>query len=295
MITNKRVLVTGGTGSIGKHLVKELAKYNQVYCIVRNTSNIEQIKTLENITIIYLNEDYSSLYTLLYGLEIDITFHLASMITVECNINDIDHLIQSNITFPTILFEILLQFGYKNIINISTYAEYHQEIYSPTSLYAATKKAFEDIIQYYIYAHKFSVISVHLYHVFGKDCKSFVQLLDEAARSQSKIKLSPGLQTLDLVYIDDVLSAFLQLGHQLVTSQTNQDKHYGVYTKHPLQLSEIVSTYEEINQIKLNISWGGKEYRKMEFFKQTYPFNLPPHFNCKYDLISALKKDRLRE
>jgi len=44
-----KILVTGASGFIGKYLVKELVKKNDVDCLVRKTSDIGDLKKLKNI------------------------------------------------------------------------------------------------------------------------------------------------------------------------------------------------------------------------------------------------------
>ncbi|MBE0522395.1 MAG: complex I NDUFA9 subunit family protein [Candidatus Methanoperedenaceae archaeon] len=73
------ILVTGGTGFVGSHLVKRLASENlKVKCIVRRTSNIERLKQLGIETVIGDINDRKSLEMALEG--VDRVIHLIGII-----------------------------------------------------------------------------------------------------------------------------------------------------------------------------------------------------------------------
>lgn len=78
MSNNKKVLVTGGTGFIGTHLVKKLHELNyQLRLLVRETSDISSFKEFENIE--YFIGDITDLASIKKATEdIDVIFHLAA-------------------------------------------------------------------------------------------------------------------------------------------------------------------------------------------------------------------------
>ncbi len=72
----KKVLVTGGTGFIGSHLVEQLIKENiAVRCLIRETSNTNWLQSLD-VEFVYGDlRDIESLHDVVKG--VDTVFHLA--------------------------------------------------------------------------------------------------------------------------------------------------------------------------------------------------------------------------
>jgi len=76
-----KTLVTGATGFIGKHLVKRLVEEGRtVICLVRKTSNVDELKKLK-VEIIYGDLlDYTLLNDILIDTEIGIIYHLGGAV-----------------------------------------------------------------------------------------------------------------------------------------------------------------------------------------------------------------------
>ena len=76
---NQKVLVTGGTGFIGSHLVEELVKRNyQVICLVQPNDDMYWIKSLDIQTVVGDITKKESLYESVKGCSI--IFHLAALL-----------------------------------------------------------------------------------------------------------------------------------------------------------------------------------------------------------------------
>lgn len=134
------ILITGGTGYIGKNLVSAfLNKGNKVFLLKRKNS-INDIKH-ENLVEIIYDGTYNSFEII--REKIDIVYHLATCFLVNHKTENLEELINSNILFGTQLLEYMAKNNIKNIINTETYAEsITGEEYNPQNLYSATKMAF---------------------------------------------------------------------------------------------------------------------------------------------------------
>ena len=286
MLKNKRILITGATGFIGYHLVKKLCTDNNIFCIVRDGSDLTRLNLLNNITFVYYDGSLFGLKQQIMELSIDITYHLASMFVAEHQSSQVDNLIFSNVLFPTQLLEVLSECGFNKLINTGTSWQTYSEIdSSPVCLYAATKQAFEGVIKYYVAAKNMSCINLILYDTYGPEDgrKKLFWLLNNARITGEVLKMSLGEQRLNLVYIDDVVNGFIIAGKILLDAEYPINETYGIYDNIDYSLREVVKTYEEVYGVSLNIVWGIRPYRSREV--------MVPHY--KYALITGLEDSML--
>jgi nucleoside-diphosphate-sugar epimerase len=147
-----KVLITGATGFVGSHITKRLAALDyEVHAIIRKSSNIEVLQDIEDKIRIYTYDGtINSMMEILETSKPDIVIHLAAFFIAEHSSNDIDSLFFSNILFGVHLLEAMNKAKVSFMINTGTHWQhYNDEEFNPVDLYAATKKAFEDIGKYY--------------------------------------------------------------------------------------------------------------------------------------------------
>ena len=292
MILDKNILVTGATGFVAYNLVKKLCVNNQIYCIVRKSSDISRLKKLSNIHFIIYDGSLPNLYEQLQSVKIDITYHLASLFIAEHITSQVDDLILSNILFPIQLVEILASLGYTKFINTGTvWQNYLGEEYNPVCLYAATKEAFEDILKYYNQVKNFSCITLRLYDTYGKGDwrKKLFWVLTNLQNSTQSIDMSSGQQKLNLVYIDDVVRAFETAGERLLGEMRILNEVYGVYDDAEYSLCDIVTIFEQTNKCKLNVNWGKRAPRVREIISPPKVYPPIPSWKCTIKLSEGIK------
>jgi nucleoside-diphosphate-sugar epimerase len=293
-VAGKNILITGATGFVGYHLAKTLVISNDVYCIVRPHSNLEKLKKLNNVKFIYYDGTIQSILNTLEKIYIDITFHLASLAIADHTEFQVDDLIQSNVLFPTQLLEALTLNHSFNFINTGSFWQnYTHSDYDPTCLYAATKESFEDIINYYYAVKNLSCVTLRLYDTYGPDDerKKLFRLLDELRITGKELAMSPGEQRLNLVYIDDVVNAYIWAA-ELILNKLKVNLVYGVYTNQDYSLQEVVSLYETIHDCKLKINWGQRPYRAREVMQPQYLYSPIPQWKPLVGLEKGIKSIR---
>jgi len=295
MIEQRIALVTGGTGFIGTNLIKRLILTGWiVHVIVRQQSNLNSLEgSIKKITLHTSDGSTSSLVKILKNSKPIVVFHLASLFLSGHLPNDIEPLIKSNIIFSTQLLEAMNESGIKNIVNTGTsWQHYENKSNSPVNLYAATKQAFEAILQFYIEANFFKAITLKLFDTYGPEdprLKLF-HLLGKISKTEELFLMSPGEQLIDVVYVDDVIDAYLIAAERLITDQVSNHETYAVSSGSPISLSQLVNVYEKETSRKLPIHWGGRPYRNREVMKTWNRGEKIPGWEPKVTLSAGIKK-----
>ena len=266
-----RVLVTGATGYVGSQLVKKLVSIEEfsISALVRPESSLMLLdECLSDINVHPCEGTVDVLTEVLHSMQPDVVVHLASMVLPQHAPQDVVALIQSNVQFGACLLEAMLQAGVHRIVNTGTAWETMDgpPNYRPACLYAATKRAFEDILRYYEDAHGFSSLTVKLYDTYGpNDPRSkMLSLLYRSLSSTEPIPFSPGEQTLDLTHIDDVVDAFVRAIRYVQGKNVPCSEEVHIGSGKGMRLREVVSTFEEALGRQVNIRWGERPYRPRE-------------------------------
>ena len=146
------ILLTGATGFIGSNILKEIRLDNKVF-IVQKIISKKKIKKIKNIKIITF-DDYNTLSKKLKKIKVDTIIHCATHYKKKHYEKDIDKFIKSNILLGNIILENIKELNAKKFINFSTtWEDSDNKENNPKNLYAAYKKAFNCIIQYYKKCH----------------------------------------------------------------------------------------------------------------------------------------------
>jgi len=145
-IKNKTVLITGGTGSLGRTLIKRLLNFNPKKIKILSRTEDKRAKAkkeFEKISIIeYIPGDILDRDKLKFALEnVDIVFHLAAMKRIEECQQHPEEAIRINQGGASNLTELILQ--NKNIQYVIGASS--DKACNPTNIYGNTKRAMEDI------------------------------------------------------------------------------------------------------------------------------------------------------
>ena len=295
-----KILMTGITGFIGHHLGERLINDgHEVFAIVRPTSKINELsQNLQRNVKFFINDDSNTVKNIIAelcdeGNRPDVVYHLATNFMNAHQFDDIKSLVQSNIIFGTELLDALTANNIYNFVNTGTFNQhYNDEEYNPFNLYSASKKCFEDIIKFYVEVHGLKCISLHLFDTYGADDKrgKILGLLKKISQSEETLKMSPGEQLIDIVYIDDVINAFTLAGIYLFEQKYDYCGTYGVSSMNPVSLREFVKVFETVLGRQLSIEWGGLPYRQREMMIPWKSFKTLPNWTPKTNLAEGIKK-----
>lgn len=268
-LRHKSALVTGATGFVGSHLAQHLLTNGwKVHAITRPTSSLQTFKSILDHIYIHVHDGTTEQMTRIIEIaKPDVVFHLASLVLANHCLKDIVPLLQSNIIFATQLVEAMLQNNIYTLINTGTsWQHYQNKDYSPVCLYAATKRAFEDLLQFYVETTPLKVITLKLFDTYGsgdKRWKLFNQLRD-SIQGNKDLDMSLGDQLIDIVYIDDVTEAYEIAANRHLNNISEKYEDFAISSCNPIPLKELVNIYMNIVGKNINIKWGYRKYRDRE-------------------------------
>ena len=264
-----RILITGASGFVGSRLTCHLLRIgHEVGVLLRETSTTDQLTPCIDIIALYrCSNVYSELVGVLQDFSPDVVIHVASLFAAQHSPRSLQGLISTNISFPTQLLEAMVACQINKFINTgSSWQHYSDHCYNPVNLYAATKQAFEAISQYYFEAFGISILTLKLFETYGPadPRKKIIPLLVESIDKGALLDMSPGLQQLDFVYIDDVCLAYEYGLIKLFEADRPLLQEYGVFSGMPTNLHNLVRLIEKKLNRKGQINWGGRHYRRRE-------------------------------
>ena len=202
------ILLTGATGFIGSNILNEIQFKNKVFAIQRIKSK-KKIQKTKNIKIIKFN-DYNALSSKLKKIRVDTIIHCATYYKKDHIYQDIYKFVDSNILLGNIILENLKNLNAKQFINLSTtWEDENNVINNPKNLYAAYKKGFSSIIQFYkkkLPSTKF--IDLMITDTFGAndDRKKLINTLRQNYRNNRTSKIISKKLYINLINIEDIVN-----------------------------------------------------------------------------------------
>lgn len=289
----RRVLITGITGYIGAHLARNLLPDCEVCGLVREPRNLEYLGDIQSsIRFVRYDGTYACMEAAIEASQPDLVYHLAAYYTGGRSPEQLTNLLNANIVLGAHLLEAMAEHKIPALVWASTVmAHYLGEPYCPLNLYAATKQAFSDLLAYYTDAGLLRAVTLVLSDTYGPGDHrpKILNLIRNAAETGEKIDLSTGTQDYDVVYIDDVISAFRIAGEQLLQGEY-QDAAFQIVPDCPLTLRETVEKMLQVNRLTLNAGWGERPASQREITKKIRLYPSLPNWKACVSLEEGLRK-----
>ncbi len=221
----QRILITGGAGFIGSHLVPPLLKQGQQITILDNlsTGSLENLADLKAVRFVKGEITDRSLVSELMS-NVEEVIHLAAIVDHDTCLRNPDLAHQVNVNGTQVLLEEARRRGIKRFVYASSAAVYGHAMQlpiredsklAPLSPYGVSKAAAEQLCVEYAQSYGMGTICLRFFNVFGprQTARQYSGVITEFVKRLRNggppTIHGDGLQTRDFVSVEDVVDAVL--------------------------------------------------------------------------------------
>lgn len=280
----EQVLVTGGAGFIGSHLVEALlAKGYKVRVLDNLSTGKISYLPMDNANLNLVIGDVADGAAVARAMaDCNAVVHLAAVASVQASVDDPVATHQSNFVGTLNVCESMLKSAIKRVVFASSAAIYgnngegsaidEDTPKSPLTPYASDKLASEYYLDFYRREHGLEPVILRFFNIFGprQDPSSpysgVISIFTERAMNAQPVSIfGDGEQTRDFVYVEDLVSILVQaveanepgvgavnVGLDRSTSLNDLIAELGAATGHPLTVTHHASRQGDIRHSRAN-------------------------------------------
>lgn len=270
----KKILITGAVGFVGSFLSKKLLSegykvigidnMNDYYDIKLKESRLNQLIVHNNFTFIKGNiADKNFIFSIFKDYEPDYVINLAAQAGVRYSIDNPDVYIESNINGFFNVLEACRNYPVDHLIYASSSSVYGNNtkvpfeetdnVDSPVSLYAATKKSNELMASTYSHLYNIPVTGLRFFTVYGPQGRpdmAYYKFADKFFNGETIHIYNDGDYENDLyrdfTYIDDIIEGIVKL-LPLNTNSNGKPYHevFNIGNNTPIKLMDFIKSLEK--------------------------------------------------
>ncbi|MBO6769753.1 MULTISPECIES: GDP-mannose 4,6-dehydratase [unclassified Thalassospira] len=269
-----RVLVTGGAGFIGSHLVDSLLEANcALVAVVDNLflgklENLEQAQNYGEKFRFYREDaaEFSALDAVMREVKPDVVFNLATKALLYSFFNPAGAC-RVNLDIALNLAELLRLERYQRLIHVSTSEVYGTAMTVPMSenhpllaetTYAAGKAAADLALASYVNQYNLNITTVRPFNNYGprQNDGQLAAIIPITAKrlmeGKPPIIQGDGLQTRDFVYVTDTVAGLMRFA---ISGDTTRGQIYNLASGRETTIKELVTQICRYFNYKGEIEW----------------------------------------
>lgn len=272
----KRVLVTGGAGFIGSHLVDRLLgnecsvlcldDFNDFYDPVLKRKNIEDHLKRPTYKLVEGDiRDKELVQKIIEEWQPDVIVHLAARAGVRPSLKQPELYQATNVAGTLNLLEAARKHKVKKFIFGSSSSVYGlnkkvpfaetDSLLKPASPYAATKIAGEALCHTYSHLYGIQVVSLRFFTVYGPRQRpdlAIRKFAEKMLRGEAITLFGDGSSARDYTYIDDIIEGILAA----IDYEGSKHEIFNLGNSSPVKLIELVRELEEALGVEAKITWA---------------------------------------
>lgn len=235
----KRVLVTGSSGFVGKHLVDRLKEDGFKVIPFSRTEG----------------QDVTSMDDFLDLSPVDVIFHLAAIANVPLSWENPQQVLNVNLGGTANVLEFARRGGsrviYANSYPYGTVQHLPTNEEQPTSAenpYGISKLAAEDLCRVYATRYQLTITSLRLFNIYGpgQSERMIISQMIRELKEDGKITVLDGSPKRDFVFIADVVDAYIKA----MEKQTRGFSIYNIGSGTSISIRKVAEMLARIAQIK---------------------------------------------
>ncbi len=279
---SKNILITGGAGYIGSHLVDEFSKAGYTTIVYDNLSSSSSLNLASQVKII--KGDITDSKTLISALSQNIhaVVHVAALKSAGESMSRTEDYANINISATIGLINNAIAAGIKNFIFASSAAIYGEpkkpkidesHPKEPTNFYGETKLVLEQILRWYASSNKINYAALRYFNVVGynptnpgldieKQPMNLIPVIMEVAHKMrpelevfgTDYNTKDGTAIRDYIHISDLASAHIKALNLLEQGAKSFSCNLG--SGRGLSVLEIIKAVEKYGQLKLPVKYS---------------------------------------
>ena len=247
-LATSHVLLTGGTGYIGRKLIERLTM-ERVRVTVLTRQALESTPTTDYVQI---DGSLQSITDVIEMAQPNSVVHLAASYVRVHAPGDVSKLLDSNIGLGMRLIDAMARANTPRLVVAGSYFQSTGATQgAPRNLYAATKNAFDKVIEFYESIRAIQATSLEICDVYGEDDPRgrLMNAIAGALRSGDPLRLPRADVYVAPVHITDVVHAF----EVAIAEPSRAGSRYWVGPTESILVGDVVRVFERVSGMRVHV------------------------------------------